>query len=169
MTKVLNRDALAAALDAQRHERRIVFTNGCYDLLHIGHVRLLQRARAMGDVLVVAINSDDSVRRLKGPTRPVVSESDRAEVLAALECVSYVTVFDEDTPIETLQVLRPHVHVKGGDYVPEQLPEHAVLQALNAEIQIFPLVDGRSSSQLIARARRSEEPSERNAPGGVRS
>lgn len=151
--KVISREELALQLDALRDHQRIVFTNGCYDLLHVGHVRLLQRARTLGDILVVGLNSDASVRRLKGSSRPIVSEEERAEVLAALECVSWVTIFDEDTPIETLRALRPHVHVKGGDYDPQALPETPLLRALGATIEIFPLVGGASSTRLIARAR----------------
>lgn len=153
MSKVFHRDALARHLETHRGTSRVVFTNGCYDLLHVGHVRLLQMARALGDVLVVGINSDASVRRLKGPTRPIVGEAERAEVLAALECVSFVTTFDEDTPVETIRALRPNVHVKGGDYIAESLPEMPVLREIGATVEIFPLVDGSSSSRLIERAR----------------
>lgn len=153
MSKIFDRDALARYLEAHRETARVVFTNGCYDLLHVGHVRLLQMARALGDILVVGINSDASVRRLKGSTRPIVGEAERAEVLAALECVSFVTIFDEDTPVETLRALRPNVHVKGGDYVPENLPEMPALREIGATVEIFPLVEGASSTRLIERAR----------------
>lgn len=153
MNKVFERNALAHHLAAHRGEARVVFTNGCYDLLHVGHVRLLQMARALGDILVVGVNSDASVRRLKGDTRPIVGEAERAEVLAALACVSYVTIFDEDTPVETIRALRPNVHVKGGDYGPEDLPEMPALREIGATVEIFPLVNGSSSTRLIERAR----------------
>lgn len=152
MSKVFERDALADHLEVHRGTARVVFTNGCYDLLHVGHVRLLQMARARGDILVVGINSDASVKRLKGPTRPIVGAAERAEILAALECVSFVTVFDEDTPVETIRAVRPNVHVKGGDYIPETLPEMPVLNEIGASVEIFPLVDGASSTRLIERA-----------------
>ena len=95
-----------------------MFTNGCFDILHIGHVRYLEAARALGDVLVVGVNTDDSVRRLKGPDRPLNPEAERAEILAALECVDCVTLFDEATPIELILAIKPDIHCKGGDYVP---------------------------------------------------
>lgn len=152
--KILSREQLASQLDRLRKDQRIVFTNGCFDILHVGHIRLLEHARALGDVLVVGMNSDASVQRLKGPSRPVVAQDDRAEVLAALASVSFVTIFDEDTPIETLQVVKPHVHVKGGDYRPEDLPESNTLQQLGARIEIFPTIEGRSSSRLIERTQK---------------
>lgn len=153
--KILSRDALASALAGARQDAssNVVFTNGCFDVLHVGHVRLLERARALGDVLVVGLNSDRSVRALKGPGRPLFGEDDRAEVLAALSCVSWVTIFDEDTPLETLRVVRPDVHVKGGDYTPDALPEAPLLRELGARIEIFPLVAGRSTTSVIEKAR----------------
>lgn len=115
--KVYTREDLAPIVAAhQQAGERGVFTNGCFDLLHLGHVRYLQRARGLGDFLVVALNSDASTRRLKGPARPLVPEDERAEVLAALACVDYVTIFDEDTAQESLSALRPAIFVKGGDY-----------------------------------------------------
>lgn len=149
LAKIVERVRLAALLGAQRETRRIVFTNGCFDVLHVGHVRLLQAARLQGDVLVVGLNSDRSVSGLKGPQRPVVGQDERAEILAALECVDFVTIFDEATPLETLEVIRPHVHVKGGDYRVEDLPETPLLHRIGAEIVIFPLIPGRSTTGLI--------------------
>ena len=126
-------------------------TGGCFDLLHAGHIQLLETARAMGDRLIVCLNSDESVRRLKGPGRPVVGVDDRRRVVEALACVDAVAVF-EDTPIEVLERLRPAVFVKGADYTADQLPERAVL-ALGRRVAIVPLSDGRSTSRIIERAR----------------
>jgi len=128
--------------------QRVVFTNGCFDLLHVGHLRTLQWARSQGDVLVVGVNSDTSVARLKGAHRPLVGEQDRAELLAGFECVDFVVVFSEDTPTAVLQQLRPEVHVKGGDYVIEEMPETAVVRAYGGEIRLTPLVEGRSTTTL---------------------
>lgn len=153
--KIVDRRNLAPLLDEARGQMRIVFTNGCFDILHVGHVRLLQHARRLGDLLVVGVNSDASVRRLKGDARPLVSELERAEIIAALECVSYVTLFDEDTPLETIRAVRPHIHVKGGDYSPQDLPEFELLMELGARLEIFPTVPDHSSSQLIARAQQT--------------
>lgn len=143
--------ALAAFLHARG--ARIVFTNGCFDLLHVGHVRTLRAARSLGDVLVVGLNSDAGVRRLKGPRRPLVPQHERAELLAALECVSYVTIFDEETPIEVIRCLRPHVHVKGGDYDAASLPEAEAVRAGGGRVVILPLTPGRSTTTLENRLR----------------
>jgi len=134
-------------------KRRIVFTNGCFDLLHSGHVQLLAQARALGDYLVLGLNSDRSVRALKGPTRPVNSETDRGRILAQLPYVDAVVVFDEDTPIEMLKILQPDIQVKGGDYVKEQLPEFPVMQAMGKEIVILPFRKGYSTTSILARSR----------------
>src|SRR5437868_3019601 len=117
-TVLPTREAIAARAEALRSEgRRVVFTNGVFDILHVGHVRYLQAARALGDALLVGINSDASVRRLKGPARPINPENERAEVVAALACVDGVCVFGEDRPDALIEAVRPHVHAKGGDYV----------------------------------------------------
>lgn len=131
---------------------KIAFTNGCFDLLHIGHIRTLQEAKAQADVLVVGVNSDRSVRALnKGPTRPLTPQEERAEILAALECVDYVVIFDEDTPIPLLQRLKPDVHVKGGDYKVEDLPETPVVQAYGGRVHVTGMIPGRSTTLLEAR------------------
>jgi rfaE bifunctional protein nucleotidyltransferase chain/domain len=127
---------------------RVVFTNGCFDLLHVGHVRCLQAARRLGDVLVVGVNSDRSVRGLKGEDRPIVPQDERAEVLAALACVDYVTIFEETTPERLLARLRPDVHVKGGDYREEDLPEAPLVRSWGGEIVLLPLTQGRSTTGL---------------------
>lgn len=145
-------------LDAAQRWRRtvdgpVVFTNGVFDLLHPGHVRVLDGARREGDALVVAINSDASVRRLKGPTRPVRGAADRALVLAALECVDAVVVFDEDTPLEAVRALRPDVIVKGGDYAPSTIVGADEVTARGGRVVVIPLVDGQSTTSIIERVR----------------
>lgn len=131
----------------------VVATGGCFDLLHAGHVALLRAARGLGDALVVCLNSDDSVRRLKGPERPLVPAEDRARVLEALECVDAVRVFDEDTPVQVLRELRPHVWAKGGDYALADLPEAAALAEWGGQTVVLPYLDGRSTTALIGAAR----------------
>lgn len=121
--------------------KTVVLTNGCFDILHVGHVRYLQKARALGDLLVVGVNTDESVRRLKGPDRPINAERDRAEVLAALECVDYVTLFDEDTPIELIRAVQPDIQAKGGDYVAEEMPEAEVMRSIGGHIEIIPFAE----------------------------
>ncbi|MCW2852933.1 MAG: hldE, partial [Nocardioides sp.] len=130
----------------------VVATGGCFDLLHAGHVATLEAARALGDCLVVCLNSDDSVRRLKGPGRPLVPQQDRARVLEALEPVDAVLVFDEDTPTEVLRDLRPDVWVKGGDYAGAELPEAALLQEWGGVSVVVPYLDGRSTTRLVSTA-----------------
>jgi rfaE bifunctional protein nucleotidyltransferase chain/domain/rfaE bifunctional protein kinase chain/domain len=148
------RDGEAEAV-VERTRRRggtVVATGGCFDLLHAGHVSMLQAARRLGDCLVVCLNSDASVRRLKGPDRPLVAEDDRAAVLRALGCVDAVALFDEDTPGALLQRLRPHLFVKGGDYDAATLPEAAVLDRFGGRVVTVPYVAGQSTTSLIERA-----------------
>lgn len=128
---------------------KVVFTNGCFDILHAGHVRYLNAARKLGDCLVLGLNSDDSVRRLKGPSRPINHESDRAEVISALKAVDYVIVFDEATAEQLVSELKPDIYVKGGDYSVDTLPEATVAAAYGGETILIPLVEGRSSSKII--------------------
>lgn len=137
--------------------RKLVFTNGCFDLLHAGHVRYLQQARALGDALVVGLNSDRSVRELKGEGRPLNVQDDRAEVLAALGCVDYVVIFDGKRATELLRTVRPHVYAKGGDYTPDSLDagERGALDACGAAIEILPLVPGRSTTALVGKFARA--------------
>jgi D-beta-D-heptose 7-phosphate kinase/D-beta-D-heptose 1-phosphate adenosyltransferase len=151
--KRLDAEALLTEVDRRRQAgQTIVFTNGCFDVLHVGHARLLREAAALGDFLVVGLNSDASVRRLKGPARPLNREADRAELLAALECVDAITVFDEDTPLALIEAIRPDVLVKGGDYRPEQVVGRAAVEAGGGRLVLVPLVPGHSSSRLIQRA-----------------
>jgi D-beta-D-heptose 7-phosphate kinase/D-beta-D-heptose 1-phosphate adenosyltransferase len=145
---------LVAAVSAHRKQgRRIVFTNGCFDVLHRGHVGYLNQARRLGDVLIVAVNSDDSVRRLKGPERPVNSVEDRAAVLAALACVDHVVVFEEDSPANLIALVRPDLYVKGGDYRPEMIPEAPLVRELGGEVLTLDYLPDRSTTKLIGRIR----------------
>ena len=145
---------LLALLDAEREQgRRIVFTNGCFDILHRGHITYLSRAKALGDILVVGVNSDASVRRLKGSDRPINPLEDRVEVLGALSCVDRTVAFDDDTPIELVRAIRPDLYVKGGDYVREELPEADVVEAQGGEVRILPFIEDRSTTGVIERIR----------------
>ncbi len=146
-------DWLSLATWREGQRGRIVFTNGVFDLLHPGHVDVLIGARARGDALVVGVNSDASVRRLKGPGRPVRSEGERAYVLAALECVDAVTLFEQDTPLELVHALRPDVIVKGGDYSPDTVVGADVVRARGGEVVIIPLTPGHSTTSTIQRLR----------------
>lgn len=150
--KVLARASLVSAFGRPRR-LRLVFTNGCFDVLHRGHVEYLHAARALGDALVVGVNSDSSVRRLKGEGRPVVGEEDRALVLAALESVDAVTVFEEDTPRELVAALLPDVLAKGGDYTLEEIAGRAEVEAAGGVVRVLPLVEGRSTTALLRRLR----------------
>ena len=151
-SKVLTRSELAARAASWRIAgKRIVFTNGCYDLLHAGHLSLLHGAAKLGDVLVLAINSDASVRRLKGPERPLVPEGERAALLAALACVDAVTVFDEDTPLATIEAVRPHILVKGADYTADQVVGREIVEANGGRVALVPLLPQRSTTALVER------------------
>lgn len=131
------------------HQQKIVFTNGCFDVLHFGHVHYLLQAKELGDVLVVGLNSDDSVRRLKGPSRPINGEKERAFVLAALACVDYVVVFEEDTPKELIETVRPDVLVKGGDYALDQIVGADFVTRNGGFVTTLPFVEGFSSTRII--------------------
>ena len=161
--KIYDRGTLAATLrECQKAGAVIVLTNGCFDLLHLGHTRYLQAARALGDVLVVGVNSDASTRALKGPGRPLVAQEERAEVLAALACVDYVTIFEEATAVALVEALRPDVYVKGGDYAIAaenqgaainyaKLPEAAPVLAYGGQVRLIPYLPGHSTTALIER------------------
>lgn len=148
--KILPRDELLRAVRQHRQAgERIVFTNGCFDLLHVGHMRYLQQARALGDRLVLGLNDDASVRRLKGDRRPLIPQAERASVLAALACVDYVTIFSEDTPLALIECLRPDVLVKGGDYTPETVVGRDAVEAYGGDVVLVPFVEGISTTHII--------------------
>lgn len=150
VTKILDR-AKASDLRDKYAGKTIVFTNGCFDILHVGHVRYLAAAKRLGDILVVGLNSDASVRELKGIGRPLNSEDDRAEVMAALEAVDHVIVFAEKRVSHLLRQMRPQIYAKGGDYTVDSLDSEEVvaLKEINARIEILPLVPGKSTSKLV--------------------
>ena len=151
---VVEREAFAKFRDTFEPSATIVFTNGCFDLLHPGHFRLLRYARSLGDLLVVGINSDASARRLKGPDRPIVPQHVRAAALCALESVDVVIVFDELDPVPTIHAVRPAIHVKGGDYGAEDMPEAQVVESYGGKVVIMPLVAGLHSTAYVESARR---------------
>ena len=144
-------DLILAVQERKRSGERVVFTNGCFDLLHPGHIRLLAECRSLGDALIVAINTDASVRKNKGPSRPLIPEHERAEVLAALAAVDYVTVFDEPTPREIIAAVLPHILVKGNDWGPAEIVGREEVEAAGGEVVSIPLEPGYSTTRLIER------------------
>jgi rfaE bifunctional protein nucleotidyltransferase chain/domain len=154
--RIVGSQDLAQVRDVMDREgRKLVFTNGCFDILHAGHVRYLRQARALGDALAVGLNSDSSVRELKGAGRPLNPQDDRAEVLAALGCVDYVVIFGDKRATGLLREVRPHIYAKGGDYTPETLDaaERAALDEAGSGIEILPLIPGRSTTTVMERMR----------------
>ena len=152
MARILSLDQLRMERERLRQaRRRVVFTNGCFDLIHPGHVKYLQEARRFGDALIVALNSDRSVRELKGEKRPILDQSERAEVMAALSCVDYVTIFDEPTPREIIAALLPDVLVKGGDWDVDQIIGREEVEAAGGEVLSLPFVEGSSTTDVIER------------------
>ncbi|HYH04324.1 MAG TPA: D-glycero-beta-D-manno-heptose 1-phosphate adenylyltransferase [Bacillota bacterium] len=149
MKTVERNEAVELALQLKDGGKRIVFTNGCFDILHAGHVRYLQAARELGDCLIVGLNSDASVQRLKGPQRPVNHQDDRAEVLGGLAAVDYVVIFDDETAEGLVREIRPDIYVKGGDYSVKQLPESQIVAGYGGETVLIPEVPGRSTTNLI--------------------
>ncbi|PYK07666.1 MAG: ADP-heptose synthase [Verrucomicrobia bacterium] len=155
--KIIDIDQLAErARELRGARKRLVATNGCFDLLHVGHVRYLQAARALGDALAIGLNGDQSVRELKGAGRPVNNESDRAEVLAALECVDFITIFPEMRATRFIEATRPAIYAKGGDYTSETLDveEQAVMREIGGDVRILPFVHGHSTSDLLEKLRK---------------
>lgn len=162
-TKVQSVAALKKKLARRKKGQRVVFTNGCFDLLHSGHVAYLNEARKQGDLLVVALNSDDSVKRLKGPARPLNTLPDRAVVMAGLECVDHVTWFEDDTPLKAILALKPDVLVKGGDWKVDQIVGGREVQGWGGKVKSLNFVEGKSTTGIIAKARakaRKRQPSD---------
>jgi D-beta-D-heptose 7-phosphate kinase/D-beta-D-heptose 1-phosphate adenosyltransferase len=148
--KIKKREELLRIIkDLKAKGKRIVFTNGCFDLLHVGHIRYLEEAKTLGDILVVGVNSDASVRKLKGPKRPVLPVIERTEILSGLGCVDYITTFDELDPLALITFLQPNVLVKGGDWTKEQTVGKEVVERSGGEVVIIPFVEGASTSNLI--------------------
>ncbi|MCU0530847.1 MAG: D-glycero-beta-D-manno-heptose 1-phosphate adenylyltransferase [Syntrophales bacterium] len=150
MNKIYPRAELKTVIDRLKREgKKVIFTNGCFDILHAGHTRYLSEARKLGDVLVLALNSDRSVRALKGPMRPIVPEAERAEVLAALSSVDYVTVFDEMTPLALIEFLRPDVIVKGGDWAEKDIVGADAVRTWGGRVAVMPELEGASTTNII--------------------
>jgi D-beta-D-heptose 7-phosphate kinase/D-beta-D-heptose 1-phosphate adenosyltransferase len=150
MDKIYSREKLKKIIDRLRKERKkIVFTNGCFDILHVGHTRYLEEAKKQGDVLVLGLNSDDSVRSLKGQKRPVIPENERADVVAALESVDFVTIFPELTPLELIEYLKPDVLVKGGDWKEEQVVGRKSVEKWGGRVIIIPEIKGSSTTNIV--------------------
>ncbi len=150
------RELQALLRSEQKHGKSIVFTNGCFDILHAGHVRYLTEAKKLGDVLVVGLNSDASVRKLKGADRPINSAVDRAEVLAGLRAVDHVVVFEEDTAEELVRQLQPDIYVKGGDYSLDRLPESGIVASYGGRTVLVPMLEGRSTTQVIRKMQQND-------------
>ncbi len=156
MGKLINREDLPALLKELRADgKTIVTTNGCFDILHVGHVRYLQKTKTFADVLIVALNSDVSVKKIKGPDRPINNENDRAEILCALACVDYVVLFDESSPENLLVEIKPDVHTKGADYTVETLPEAKAIMANGGRIEFISFVEGKSTTAVIEKMKNS--------------
>lgn len=154
MGQVLNSENLSDFFSKLRSShKKIVFTNGCFDLLHIGHVRYLQEARSLGDILVVGVNSDRSVQVLKGPTRPIQNQNDRAEILAALACVDYTVIFDEQTPERLIHEVRPDILVKGGDWKISEIVGSDFVLAKGGQVRSLQFIDGRSTTKIIEKSK----------------
>jgi rfaE bifunctional protein nucleotidyltransferase chain/domain len=153
--KVLNSENLEPALQSYKNKNlKIVFTNGCFDLLHIGHVRYLEEAASLGDVLIVGINTDASVQKLKGPTRPIQNENDRAEILASLKSVQHTILFGEETPLELIQKIKPDVLVKGGDWAIPQIVGSDFVLKNGGKVLSLQFVDGKSTTSLIQKSQK---------------
>lgn len=154
-SKVISREQLAnICVELKKQGKTLVSTNGCFDVLHWGHIQYLEQARALGDVLICAVNSDASVKRIKGPSRPIHDEKTRAHQLAGLESVDYVVIFDNDTPNEILEQIKPSLHVKGGDYEPSQLPEKKIVEQHGGKVRCLPLVEGFSTTGILEKNKR---------------
>jgi len=155
-TKIRNLDVLAGLVEAEKRSgKRIVFTNGCFDLLHVGHVKYLQKARSFGDLLILGLNSDSSIRRLKGEKRPLIGEDERAHILAALDCIDYVLIFEEDTPLRVISALRPDVLVKGGDYTLDGVVGRELVESYGGRVELVSFVDGKSTTNIIEKVLQS--------------
>jgi rfaE bifunctional protein nucleotidyltransferase chain/domain len=149
MTETTPQDDLTALNNARKSGKKVVFTNGCFDLLHIGHLRYLEQAKSYGDILVIGLNSDQSVRKLKGDSRPIIVEESRREILLALKAVDFVFLFSEDTPLELIKEIKPDVLVKGGDWKPEQIVGYNFVKSYGGQIHSLMFVEGYSTSNII--------------------
>ncbi|MBC7421703.1 MAG: D-glycero-beta-D-manno-heptose 1-phosphate adenylyltransferase [Bdellovibrio sp.] len=153
-TRVLSDQNISETVEKYRAQnKKIVFTNGCFDLLHIGHVRYLEQAKSLGDLLIVGINTDASVKKLKGPTRPIQNENDRADILAALKSVDHTILFDDETPLELIKKVKPDFLVKGGDWKPEQIVGSDFVMSYGGQVRSLKFIDGRSTTSMIEKSK----------------
>lgn len=149
MDRIIERESITGTLKEIRHGKKLVFTNGCFDIIHLGHINYLEKARQLGDILVVGINSDSSVRTIKGDKRPLIREEERAKIVSSLRFVDYVVIFDEKTPISIIKEIQPDIHVKGGDYNAEDLPEYSTVKSYGGKVVILPYLPGKSTTGII--------------------
>ena len=157
MKKIYNLTELSEILTSRRTQKKIVFTNGCFDLLHLGHVKYLQEARSLGDLLVVGINTDTSVQKLKGLHRPIQPQQTRSEIIAALECVNFVILFDELTPLNLIKTLKPHLLVKGEDWSLKKIVGSKFVLSYQGEVKILKFIKGHSTTSLIEKIKNQEK------------
>jgi rfaE bifunctional protein nucleotidyltransferase chain/domain len=156
MGQILRRDKVADFVrNLQKSGKTVVTTNGCFDILHVGHVRYLQKTKSFADYSIVLLNSDKSVRAIKGPSRPINNEQDRAEILCALSCVDYVVMFDENSPAALLDEIKPDVYTKGADYTMETLPEADIMRKNNIRVEFITFVEGKSTTSTIERMKQN--------------
>lgn len=147
---ILSRELAPKVIEELKKQgKKIVFTNGCFDILHVGHLRYMNEAKRQGDILIVGVNSDASVKRLKGPTRPINSEIDRAEMLSGLKAIDFTVIFTEDTPLNLIDEIKPNIHVKGGDYKKEELPETKIVEKHGGEVRILSFIEGKSTTNIV--------------------
>ena len=150
MRKIIKKEEAKEIIDKlKKQNKKTVFTNGCFDILHVGHVRYLRESSKYGDILIVGLNSDISVKKIKGDSRPINNENDRAEILAELECVDFVVIFDEESPSKLIDELKPDIYTKGADYSLETLPERDIVLKNNIEVKFIKFVEGKSTTNII--------------------
>ena len=158
MSEILELKSLLETVSGLKSQNKIIVTtNGCFDIIHAGHVKYLKQAKELGDVLIVCMNSDASVKRIKGHSRPLNCQDDRAEVLAALKPVDYVVIFEEDTPSDILGKIKPNIHTKGGDYTEETLPEAGIIKKAGGKIKFIPFVQGKSTTNIINKINKKDK------------
>ncbi len=161
MNKILDRNTLKNELDPLRKQgKKIAFTNGCFDILHVGHVRYLREAKKTADILVLALNSDTSVKKIKGEKRPLVTQEDRAEIMAALEFIDFVTIFDETTPLELINLLKPDVLIKGGDWAEDKVVGRDEIKKWGGKLTLIPKINGKSTTSIVDKIRQVYSPTD---------
>jgi D-beta-D-heptose 7-phosphate kinase/D-beta-D-heptose 1-phosphate adenosyltransferase len=149
--KIKSFSEISQIANSLRNTKKIVFTNGCFDILHSGHIAYLYEAKKLGDILIIGLNSDNSIKRIKGEKRPIVLQEERAFLLSALEMVDYVTIFDEDTPYELIKIIKPHILVKGGDWPIDNIVGKDIVESYGGKVLNIPLVEGKSTTNIIER------------------